>query len=164
MQRADPAPARFECRLPQLETGVPLADALKSPTLPIYVVHGGDHFTVLWHPTASVQSRLQARVRALFTSFAQAGTPPNDAAAKALQQASSEAQVDGSYQPTSGEGFFDVCHWNGLPPSRGLGWLRLRSCGEALAPAPAAPPVHVPTAWRLTVGEVESVVQAAPAE
>ena len=30
-----------------IESGMPLADALKSPKLPVYVVHGGDHFTVL---------------------------------------------------------------------------------------------------------------------
>ena len=30
------------------ETGVPLADSLKSPPRPIWIVHGGDHFTVMF--------------------------------------------------------------------------------------------------------------------
>ena len=34
----------------ELEMGTPLADELKSPTLPVWVLHGGDHFTVGWLP------------------------------------------------------------------------------------------------------------------
>lgn len=29
-------------------TKIPLADALKAPKYPVWIVHGGDHFTVLW--------------------------------------------------------------------------------------------------------------------
>ena len=55
------------------------------------------------------------------------------------------------------------CSLARLPPNRQLAWLRVRSCGgDAAAPAPAAPEKHTPTHWRLTVGEVESIVQASP--
>jgi len=30
------------------QTGVPVADALKSPSCPVWILHGGDHFTVAW--------------------------------------------------------------------------------------------------------------------
>ena len=154
----------------ELESGVPVCDVLKSPLKPVYVMHGGDHFTVLWHPTASVQARLQARVKEIFSQLmaaaaAQGGgsCAPNEAAAKALEQAGREAHTDPSYLPTSGEGFFDVAHWNGLPPNKQMGWLRIRACGnDARAPAPSAPEKHTPTQWRLTVGEIESIVQASP--
>ena len=33
----------------ELETGVPVADVLKKPQLPVWVLHGGDHFTVLYN-------------------------------------------------------------------------------------------------------------------
>ncbi|EOD16960.1 hypothetical protein EMIHUDRAFT_244613 [Emiliania huxleyi CCMP1516] len=41
--------------------GVPLADPLKSPPLPVYVLHGGDHFTVAWVPLPA-KERFEARV------------------------------------------------------------------------------------------------------
>ena len=149
----------------ELESGVPVADELKSPTLPVYVVHGGDHFTVLWHPMVSAQALLQARVKALFTELASGpgAMPPNEAAAKALAQAADHARTDPAYLPLSGGNFFDVAHWNGLPPNKQLGWMRVRSCGsDARAPAQPSPPKHSPTHWRLTVGEIESIVQASP--
>jgi len=30
------------------DTGIPVADGLKSPKLPVWILHGGDHFTVAW--------------------------------------------------------------------------------------------------------------------
>lgn len=33
----------------EVDGGRPLADELKSPTQPVFVVHGGDHFTVCFH-------------------------------------------------------------------------------------------------------------------
>lgn len=30
------------------ESGMPVADALKSPKAPVWILHGGDHFTVAW--------------------------------------------------------------------------------------------------------------------
>eukprot|EP00927_Polykrikos_kofoidii_P049741 TRINITY_DN43761_c0_g1_i1.p1 TRINITY_DN43761_c0_g1~~TRINITY_DN43761_c0_g1_i1.p1 ORF type:complete len:563 (-),score=108.59 TRINITY_DN43761_c0_g1_i1:108-1727(-) len=36
----------------EVDVGVPLADQLKGPEKPIFVVHGGDHFTILWAPAA----------------------------------------------------------------------------------------------------------------
>lgn len=74
----------------EIESGVPLADAFKSPTQPVYVVHGGDHFTVVWHPANPVQARMQARVAELFAPLAAAGAPPNEAAAQAFARASLE--------------------------------------------------------------------------
>ena len=151
----------------EIESGVPLADGLKSPTLPVWVLHGGDHFTCVWHPSngpAAVQQRLQGRVQAIFAAMTSAGGggSPNEVAVAAFQRAREEAQADPTNLPTSGDGYFDLCHWNGLPPSRGIGWLRVRACGsDATAAAPGAPEVHTPTHWRLTVGEVESIVQAA---
>jgi len=37
----------------EVETGIPLADSLKNPVFPIWIIHGGDHFTLLFgeqHP------------------------------------------------------------------------------------------------------------------
>ena len=156
----------------ELDSGVPLADELKSPSKPVWVVHGGDHFTVLWHPIDDARARAKARVNALFAEFSAQGLAPNEAAARAVECASDEARAEaaggtaacGTSAPTSSAGYVDVCHWNGLPPSRALGWLRLRGCGSAYEHAPAAPAVHTPTSWRLTLGEVDSVVQAAAAD
>lgn len=32
----------------ELESNVPVCDSLKSPTLPVWILHGGDHFTTLF--------------------------------------------------------------------------------------------------------------------
>jgi len=145
----------------ELESGVPLADALKSPTAPVYVLHGGDHFTVAWLPAPAAE-RFQARVKAIFGAAAAAGVPPNEAAATALERAAAEAK-EAPAPPPSPAGAFDFALWNGLPPNRALGWLRLRGAGaDPRAAAPPAPAQHTPTHWRLTVGEVESIVQASP--
>jgi len=34
----------------EVETGIPVCDALKRPARPVWLVHGGDHFTVLFRP------------------------------------------------------------------------------------------------------------------
>lgn len=101
----------------EIDMGRPLADELKGPRKPVYVLHGGDHFTLLWAPGGSA------------------------------------ASIDGKV---------DFVHWNGLPPNRALVRLRLRNC--SLEQPPPAPPQHVPTHWRMRVGEVESIVQALPAD
>jgi hypothetical protein len=39
----------------EVETGIPICDELKSPVNPVWIVHGGDHFTLLMaekHPPA----------------------------------------------------------------------------------------------------------------
>ena len=36
----------------ELEQGVPVADGFKFPRLPVWILHGGDHFTVLWEAEA----------------------------------------------------------------------------------------------------------------
>jgi len=91
--------------------GRPLADELKTPRCPVFVLHGGDHFTVIWVVGA-------------------------------------ETDV------------LECWHWNGLPPSRGMFRVQLR--GASLAPPKPAPDVAVQTHWRVTVGELESIVQADP--
>jgi hypothetical protein len=32
----------------EIDTSIPIADALKFPVYPIWIVHGGDHFTVIF--------------------------------------------------------------------------------------------------------------------
>ena len=150
----------------ELEIGMPLADELKSPLLPVWVMHGGDHFTVAWLP-ASPKVRYEQRVKALFGALTAKGQPPNDAAAAALAAAAKEIQSAPATPPPATDGVetLDLAMWNGLPPARQLCWLRLRGCGPALGPdgalpaAPAAPPTPTPSHWRMTVGELESVVQ-----
>jgi hypothetical protein len=141
----------------EIESGMPLADELKSPTSPVYVVHGGDHFTVAWIPS-SPEARFQHRVKALFAAAVAGGAAPNDAAASALSAAAAEAKGAPGAPPCPA-GAVDVVLWNGLPPNRRVGWVRLRGV-DALAPAPPAPPAHKPSHWRLCVGELESIVQA----
>eukprot|EP00312_Isochrysidales_sp_CCMP1244_P033232 CAMPEP_0202746422 /NCGR_PEP_ID=MMETSP1388-20130828/8140_1 /ASSEMBLY_ACC=CAM_ASM_000864 /TAXON_ID=37098 /ORGANISM="Isochrysis sp, Strain CCMP1244" /LENGTH=549 /DNA_ID=CAMNT_0049413683 /DNA_START=26 /DNA_END=1675 /DNA_ORIENTATION=+ len=144
----------------ELETGVPLADPLKSPPLPVYVLHGGDHFTVAWIPLPA-KERFEARVRALFASARGGGSggDANSAAAEAVEAATAELQA--APPPPATQGAVDLALWNGLPPARGLRRLRLRGVSDGLAPAAPAPPSLTPSHWRLSVGEVESVVQAA---
>jgi len=101
----------------ELDMGRPLADELKGPGRPVYVLHGGDHFTLLWAP--------------------------------GMGAGASEGKVD-------------FVHWNGLPPHRALARLRLHNC--SLDPPPPAPPQFVPSHWRIKLGEVESIVQARPAD
>ena len=147
----------------EFESGMPLADELKSPTQPVFVLHGGDHFTVAWVP-ASPQVRIEARVRAIFaekTKGSAGAADPNGAAAEAFAEAAAEFKGElPTPQPPADA--FDIALWNGLSPNRNLGWLRLRGSGDPLAEAPPAPDAHQPSQWRLTVGEVESIVQASP--
>ena len=56
----------------------------------------------------------------------------------------------------------DLWHWNGLPPNRALRKLRLAPA--SFEPAPRTPSTWRPTRYRLVVGEIESVVQAHPAD
>ena len=142
----------------EIESGVPLADELRSPAMPIWLLHGGDHFTICWLPKEP-RERMRARVKAIFDELVGGGSEPNDAAATALSRAAEENRL----APTAPAGAFDLVFWNGLPPSRQLCWLRLRGGGDdPLAAAPPAPPMHQPSQWRLVVGELESVVQASP--
>lgn len=96
----------------EIDMGIPLADELKDPSKPVYVIHGGDHFTLLW-----------------------ATNVVGDAV--------------------------DFFHWNGLSPNRAMVPLRLTKA--SLEPCPA-PEKHVQSHWRIKVGEVESIVQASPAD
>jgi len=56
----------------EADTGCPLADELKGPKMPVYVVHGGDHFTLLWAPT-SQEDRPSGEVEFVHWN----GLPPN---------------------------------------------------------------------------------------
>jgi hypothetical protein len=142
--------------------GTPIADALKSPAHPVYVLHGGDHFTVAWRP-APPKEQLARKVRARFQQLTANGTTPNEAAAQALKAAADE-MANAPPVPPPVDNALDLAFWNGLPPARALCWLRLRGCTQPLAPAAPSPPAPVPTHWRMGVGEVESIVQAAPAD
>ena len=42
------------------EQGLTLADGCKSPSRPVWLLHGGDHFTVLWAPGAVPPAALEA--------------------------------------------------------------------------------------------------------
>eukprot|EP00041_Stephanoeca_diplocostata_P034640 m.1190509 g.1190509 ORF g.1190509 m.1190509 type:complete len:566 (-) comp24555_c1_seq20:2029-3726(-) len=59
----------------EVEAGRPLADELKSPTQPIFVLHGGDHFTVLWSPSEGTSEPGAAASSVLFHHWN--GLPPN---------------------------------------------------------------------------------------
>jgi hypothetical protein len=72
----------------ELDSGQPLADSLKSPSSPVWVVHGGDHFTVLY--SAEDQCSVAVgKAGAADTSAEDAWRPPATA---------------------------PLYHWNGLPP------------------------------------------------
>jgi hypothetical protein len=147
----------------EIESGMPLADELKSPTAPVFILHGGDHFTIAWAP-APTEQLFESRVRTLFAQRSAAGADPNAAAAAALEQAAAELKGFTPPPPADAAGCFDLVLWNGLPPNRKLARLRLRGCGAPTDVAPAAPPTHQPTQWKQTPNEVESIVQAAPAD
>ncbi|KNC51579.1 uncharacterized protein AMSG_12072 [Thecamonas trahens ATCC 50062] len=44
----------------ELEMGVPVADSLKSPRLPVWILHGGDHFTTAWLDVATFAAMPEA--------------------------------------------------------------------------------------------------------
>eukprot|EP00931_Biecheleriopsis_adriatica_P053737 TRINITY_DN31529_c0_g1_i1.p1 TRINITY_DN31529_c0_g1~~TRINITY_DN31529_c0_g1_i1.p1 ORF type:complete len:547 (-),score=103.60 TRINITY_DN31529_c0_g1_i1:111-1619(-) len=53
------------------EQGIPIADALKTPKSPVWILHGGDHFTVAW-----TRSTPSAEPGAKFTLHFWNGLPP----------------------------------------------------------------------------------------
>lgn len=44
----------------ELDTGVPVADILKTPKLPVWILHGGDHFTVLYNQKGAAVTSAEA--------------------------------------------------------------------------------------------------------
>eukprot|EP00978_Attheya_sp_CCMP212_P004822 scaffold10619_cov41-Attheya_sp.AAC.2 len=40
----------------EVESGISLADELKNPSHPIWILHGGDHFTILWAANTSTKN------------------------------------------------------------------------------------------------------------
>ena len=74
-----------------------------------------------------------------------------------------KAGEGGSIDGIDGGGGEEWWHYNGLPPNRRLTKLTLR--GKSVSsPAPVAPPKHAQSTFRAEVGELESVVQAHPAD
>lgn len=55
----------------ETETGIPIADALKNPEKPVWILHGGDHFTVAW-----ARCFPPTEVGAHFTLWQWNGLPP----------------------------------------------------------------------------------------
>lgn len=54
------------------EVGMPICDTLKSPRFPVWVVHGGDHFTTLWCPDKELDDSAGSK----FTLLHYNGLPP----------------------------------------------------------------------------------------
>lgn len=53
------------------QSGIPVAEGLKTPSSPVWIIHGGDHFTVAWSKQAPAATR-----GARFTLFHWNGLPP----------------------------------------------------------------------------------------
>lgn len=73
--------------------GQPLADDLKNPKTPVWLLHGGDHFTVLFSTLKNTKSLLQNNIE-------------NDETVN--------DEIDENNKPFSNKPFY---HWNGLKPN-----------------------------------------------
>ena len=63
----------------EIEVKMPVSDTLKSPRLPIWILHGGDHYTVAWSPdfaTAEELNQVGADNAKQFTLQHWNGLPP----------------------------------------------------------------------------------------
>eukprot|EP00933_Yihiella_yeosuensis_P036931 TRINITY_DN30782_c0_g1_i2.p1 TRINITY_DN30782_c0_g1~~TRINITY_DN30782_c0_g1_i2.p1 ORF type:complete len:556 (-),score=132.77 TRINITY_DN30782_c0_g1_i2:31-1524(-) len=87
------------------ETGIPMADALKSPSVPVWILHGGDHFTVAWSQCAP-----STDVGAKFKLHFWNGLPPGgprlaemDVTATCGTSAAVTKEVPKFYKPEPGE-------------------------------------------------------------
>jgi hypothetical protein len=78
--------------LSELESSIPVCDSLKSPRQPVWVLHGGDHYTVLF----AAADGLPAATAATAAADAAAAEDAGDAAAA---------------EPMM------LMHYNGLPPA-----------------------------------------------
>jgi len=56
----------------EIETGVPITDALKTPKYPVWLIHGGDHFTILF----SLSLGVKFEAGAVFDMYHWNGLPP----------------------------------------------------------------------------------------
>lgn len=59
----------------EYQTKIPVADALKTPTHPVWILHGGDHFTVLWSESLKYPNIDDAEEE--FSLLHWNGLPPN---------------------------------------------------------------------------------------
>eukprot|EP00930_Biecheleria_cincta_P022717 TRINITY_DN16546_c0_g1_i1.p1 TRINITY_DN16546_c0_g1~~TRINITY_DN16546_c0_g1_i1.p1 ORF type:complete len:538 (-),score=101.57 TRINITY_DN16546_c0_g1_i1:168-1610(-) len=87
------------------EQGIPIADALKSPKTPVWILHGGDHFTVAWAQSAPPQD-----VGAKFTLHQWNGLPPGGPRLAEMSITAVKGTISGAlreppkfYKPEPGE-------------------------------------------------------------
>jgi len=120
--------------LTEKDTGQPLADGLKSPALPVWVLHGGDHFTTLFAGSVDAAATLGCGGQ-------EAGEAPSGAAAGSSTEAATL-----------------LYHWNGLPPAGPrLARIPLVTPKGATGPAPET---MQETFYKPVPGEIDDVVQA----
>lgn len=141
--------------LSEREAGVPLADGLKSPEVPVWLVHGGDHFTVLFCCESSGVVGVQSQ-------DAQAQSQPH--AADETQSADVEHGSSGSSSGGGGDDDGDMraqapivtmYHWNGLPPGGPrMAELNVEMVNGAVGPAPAK---KQDTFYKPVPGQMEGV-------
>lgn len=119
----------------EVETGVPIADELKSPVCPIWILHGGDHFTLLFSASRQV-CPFDCRVAAV-------------------------VNVSFQHPPTEPESWFALYFWNGLPPGRSFQELRVFSESGPAGPAPD----KLKRKWyKPRPGEIDEIIQAHPGD
>lgn len=162
-----------------LGTQAPRTDAA-APS-PVWILHGGDHFTVLWQPAA-----LRPAPPGAVDLCAWNGLPPNRALAwvrvrpagaaparPVLTREGAEARVREVFAAEVAAGRTpneaaaiaisraqaEAAQEEGAACTR----LGLGADGGLYLPPPA-PPTHAQSHWRPSVGEVESVVQASAAD
>jgi len=86
------------------EQGVPVSEALKTPKTPIWILHGGDHFTLAWAKEAPSQD-----VGATFTLHHWNGLPPGGPRLATLRVVATRGAIVGAeekpkfFKPEPGE-------------------------------------------------------------
>ena len=118
----------------ELEMGVPVADSLKSPRLPVWILHGGDHFTTAWLALDEYVARPDVV----------------------------NGVVEGEGEDASSVPF-TLVHFNGLPPAgprKARMTVKPRSKGRATASK--APKELKDSYVKKIPGEIDSIVQAHP--
>jgi len=125
----------------ELETGLPLADSLKSPANSVWILHGGDHFTLLF---SSLTAPLKISTTAIKANTSSDTGGLGDESAKIVGKD------------------LDMWHWNGLPPA-GPKLTRL-AVNSPVGEISAAPPRHIKPYIKPVPGEIDEVVQAHPAD
>ena len=135
-------PHRLGGHLPQ--AGQPLADGLKNPSTPVYLLHGGDHFTTLFR-----------------VNPAAAGEDAAAAAGVAADAAGEGAVGEGEGEDEGGEPApVTWYHYNGLPPGGPrMATLEITAKGGVAGPAPKTQQDHF---IKPVPGEIDDIVQAHP--